>query len=201
MRTMKCEKQQLDWFLRVFEVTRVQVQRSARGSPKLWKSTTSGSKWVLLDQIKVHSSSLYVPTLLPYAGSTLNSFGRFSDIVFRWFIMLSCVIEVHGYRSEMSVALGEDSLQSLLSYVFSSNEYSLCCWSPENGHSPIHFRLAIMLWCPVTLYIYPSAIIYGNTTPWFNSFPAHLEIRLDQYIPTYNWSFLNRFSAVLMYEF
>ena len=195
MRTMKCEKQQLDWFLRVFEVTRVQAQRSAREIPKLWKSTTLGSKWAFLDKIKGHSSNFYVPTFLPHAGSTLNSFGRFSDTVFRWFIMLSCVIEVHGYRSEMSVALGEDSLQSLLSYVFSSNEYSLCCWSP------IHFRLAIMLWCPVTLYIYPSAIIYGNTTPWFNSFPAHLEIRLDQYIPTYNWPFLNRFSAVLMYEF
>ena len=144
MRTMKCEKQQLDWFLRVFEVTRVQAQRSARGSLKLWKSTTSGSKWVLLDQIKVHSSSLYVPTLLPYAGSTLNSFGRFSDIVFRWFIMLSCVIKVHGYCQDRSVALGEDSLQGFLSfqyhkrspstdYVSSLKKFSIMFTSGKSG--------------------------------------------------------------------
>jgi len=37
----------------------------------------------------VHSSSLYVPTLLPYAGSALEFFRRFSNILFPWLIMLS----------------------------------------------------------------------------------------------------------------
>ena len=41
------------------------------------------------DNMMVHSSSLYVPTLLPYAGSTLNFFRRFSNILSPWLIMLS----------------------------------------------------------------------------------------------------------------
>jgi len=141
---MKCEKQQLDWFLRVFEVTRVQAQRSAREIPKLWKSTTLGSKWAFLDKIKGHSSNFYVPTFLPHAGSTLNSFGRFSDTVFRWFIVLSCVIEVHGYCQDRSVALGEDSLQGFLSfqyhkrspstdYVSSLKKFSIMFTSGKSG--------------------------------------------------------------------
>jgi len=37
----------------------------------------------------VHSSSLYVPTLLPYAGFALNSYRRLSHILFPWLKMLS----------------------------------------------------------------------------------------------------------------
>jgi len=37
-------------------------------------------------------------------------------------------------------------------YCHSSSERSLCCWSAENGQSPIHFYLDITLWCPATFY-------------------------------------------------
>jgi len=79
----------------VFEVTRIHIEELERKSKAveeliLQLRAASG----LLDNMIVHSSSLYVPTLLPYAGSTLNSCRRFSNILFPWLIMLP--LELRG---------------------------------------------------------------------------------------------------------
>ena len=101
-----------------------------------------------MDKIKVYSSNLYVPTRRLHPVSLWEILRHCLPVVY----MLSCVIERRRYCQDRpvdrSVALGEDSLQSLLSYVFSSNEYSLYCWPPENGHSPVHSCLVL---CPATL--------------------------------------------------
>jgi len=71
--------------------------------------------------MRVHSSNFYVPALLLRVH--LEFLQRFSNIVFRWLTMLSCVIKGHRYCQDRSVVLGEDSLQTLqssLSYEFSS---------------------------------------------------------------------------------
>ena len=69
-----------------FEVTRIQAhieERERKSKGVETDITASGSQWVCLDKMRVHSLNLYAPTLLPCAGSTLNSFRRFSNIVFR----------------------------------------------------------------------------------------------------------------------
>ena len=74
----------------VFEVTRIHIEeleRKSKAVEELILQLRAASGFS--DNVIVHSSSLYVPTLLPYAGSTLNSFRRFSNFLSPWFIMLS----------------------------------------------------------------------------------------------------------------
>jgi len=92
-----------------------------KGSPKLWKNRYHNFGWQVVSlNLMVHSSSLYMPTLLPYAGSTLNSFGRLSNIVPPRLIVLSFVFERHPYYRGRSVAICEGPFQSMLSYGLSS---------------------------------------------------------------------------------
>ena len=67
-------------------------------------------------------------------------------------------------------------------HCHSSSACSLCCLSPENGHSPIHFYLDILLWGPATFYTdlqlvliifrkIPSDIWLLGCAQWIHSFP------------------------------
>jgi len=70
-------------FSEFFEVTKIQAHIEERERKSKGVEEASGSQWFCLDKMRVHSLNLYVPTLLPCAGSTLNSSRRFSNIVFR----------------------------------------------------------------------------------------------------------------------
>ena len=116
------------------------------GSPRLWCNRYHSFGWcgVFLNKIGAHSLSLYVLLFFPYAGSTLKSFRRFSNIVLLWLTMPSYVIEKHHYYYDTSVTVGEDSFESLLNYGLHQPCHSSLFWSPENGTSPINFCLGIM---------------------------------------------------------
>jgi len=75
---------------RVFEAYRFHIEErenKSKAVEELISQLRVGSSFS--DNMMVHSSSLYVPTLLPYAGSTLNFFKRFSNILSPLLIMLS----------------------------------------------------------------------------------------------------------------